>query len=105
MVFARIKTADGVIEDNLYINMGHLGHELLVNKETMLDVLRLEVRGKRYEEKKDNLREVAIEFQMMDDGESDIQLSMSERAAIEDWFRMNAGRYGLVEEFSVNGII
>lgn len=105
MVFARIKTADGVIEDNLYMNMKHLGHELLTNKETMLDVLRLEVRGKRYEEKKDNLREVAIDFQMMDDGESDIQLSMQERAMIEHWFYMNAKRYGLVEEFSVNGVI
>ena len=105
MVFARIKTADGVIEDNLYMNMKHLGHELLKNKETMLDVLRLEVCGKTYSERKEYLRTVAIFFQAKDDGEADILLSMGERAVIEDWFYMNAKRFGLVEEFSLNGII
>ena len=105
MVFARIKTADGVVEDNLYMSMGHLGHELLVNKETMLDVLRLEVCGKNYAERKEYLRTVAIFFQVKDDGETDVLLSMDERAAIEDWFYMNAKRYGLTEEFSLNGII
>lgn len=105
MVFARVRTADGITEDRVYMNMGVLGHDLHTNKETMLDVLRLVVSGKTYAERKESLRDCAICFQMKDDGDSDYQLSMSERAIIEDWFRANAERYGLVEEFSVNGII
>ena len=105
MIFARVRNKDGITEDSIYRSMGELGHDLFVGKKTMLDVLRLEVRGKTYAERKESCRECAISFQMADDGESDRQLSMNERAMIEYWFYMNAKRYGLVEEFSVNGII
>lgn len=105
MVFAKIRRSDGITEDRIYMNMGMLGHDLFSQKETMIDVLRLEVRGSNYSERKESLRDCAIDFQHKDDGESDYQLSMSERAMIEHWFYMNAKRYGLVEEFSVNGII
>lgn len=105
MVFARVKNADGIVEDAIYRSMGELGHDLFIGKKTMLNVLRLEVSGKTYAERKESLRACAICFQVADDGDSDIQLSMNELTMVEDWFHANARRYGLVEEFSLNGII
>lgn len=105
MVFARVRRADGITEERIYPKIGVLYHDLRMNGETALDALLLEVSGKTYEERKESLRGCAICFQFIDSGEADYQLSMGERATVEDWFYMNAKRYGLVEEFSVNGII
>ena len=105
MIIARIRTPEGTTEDNLYRNLNDLAHCILLRKATILDVLRLEVCGKTYAERKEHLRAVAICFQAKDDGESDIQLSMSERGIVEAWFCDRAGRYGLVQEFEENGII
>lgn len=61
------------------------------------------VRGKSRKEKKENLRNMAIDFQ------SNLcempELSYGEWAEIDDFFSFYGKQYGLLKEFQSNGII
>ena len=59
-----------------------------------------EIKGRTYAERKEYLRNMAIDFQAEDVG----GLSMCEMGEIADWFEENGRRYGLLEEFRENGI-
>lgn len=60
----------------------------------------LEVKGRTYDERKEYLRDLAIEIQHADDG----GLSWMEVSMLEEFFRANGQRYGLLREFHENGI-
>lgn len=64
------------------------------------DILPLRVSGRTYQERKDSLRDLAIEYQYADNG----GLSWGDYSLICDFFRTNGKRYGLLREFSENGI-
>ena len=57
--------------------------------------------GKTYADRKESVRNIAIDYSNMDCG----GLSWGEINCIESWFNDMAKRYGLVEEFTENGII
>lgn len=59
------------------------------------------ITGKTYQEKKENLRNLAIEYQTSDTS----GLSWGEIADIENFFTINAKRFGLIKEFTENCII
>ena len=59
-------------------------------------------KGKTYAEKKDYLRELAIDFQS---NFSSLCWSEFELAVIRNYFYVNGKRYGLLKEFKENGII
>lgn len=63
-------------------------------------VIQLAIHGKTYAERKENLRDLAINY----DHESIWGLSWGEWALIEGWFEEQGRRYGLLEEFRENGI-
>ena len=64
------------------------------------NVLRLAVSGRTYQEKKNALRALAVEYSWMNaDG-----LSWAELDAIEDFFTVAGRRFGLLAEFQENGI-
>lgn len=63
--------------------------------------LPLMVSGKTYWERKNSLRDLAIDVQCNDQG----GLSWSECKALGDFLERNARRFGLVQEFRENNII
>lgn len=64
-------------------------------------VLDFRIVGKTYREKQGSLEELAKDWQT---NFSTLAWSYSELAEIGNWFYKNAKRYGLLEEFKVNGI-
>lgn len=58
-------------------------------------VIPFKISGTTYEEKKESLRNLAIDFQTSCQG----GLSMGEMIMVESYFRENGKRYGLLEEF------
>ncbi len=70
----------------------------------ILHVIEFKSHGKTYEERKESVRNIAIDFQHAD---SDVSggLGWYEMSEVQDWFKTMAKRYGLVEEFEINAII
>ena len=66
-----------------------------------IQVLDFKISGEDYLERKYNLVELAKNWQH---NFADLPWSYSELAEIENWFYKNAKRYGLLEEFKINGI-
>ena len=64
------------------------------------ELVDLKVKGKTYKERKESLSETAHDFIRIDQG----GLSYGELAIIQNWFRTNAKRYGLLKEFEENYI-
>lgn len=62
----------------------------------------LKISGKTYAEKKENLRELAKESQILSNEEA---LSWGELAEMYTFFEKNAKKYGLIKEFRENAII
>ena len=65
------------------------------------NILRFCVRGEDYEERKDNLRDLAVAWSNADCPDC----SMMDLAKIGEFFEKNGKRYGLLAEFRENGII
>lgn len=59
------------------------------------------IKGKNYAERKECLRNIAVDYSLI---ESELNLYWSELATIQDFFRANGKRYGLLKEFSENAI-
>ena len=66
-----------------------------------IQVLDFKIVGNDYQERKNSLEDLALDWQ---NNFSYLIWSYSELAEIENWFYKNAKRYGLLEEFRVNGI-
>lgn len=69
----------------------------------VLDFIRLSLNGSSFQQRRENLRELAIETQIFD-YDSDINFSMMELATIENYFRKYGKLYGLLKEFEENAI-
>lgn len=63
-------------------------------------VRQLKIKGRTYAERRENLRNLAIDIQSADNG----GMSYSEWAILGDFFDKNARRYGLLNEFRENAI-
>lgn len=68
--------------------------------EGVTNILRFVVHGDSYKERKACVRDLAVSFQDADQG----GISYGELAAVEEWFRKNGKRYGLMDEFVENAI-
>ena len=68
---------------------------------TISAVIPLQLHGSTYAQRRESLRDIAIDIQTADNG----GLSYGEVATLTDWFTRNARRYGLVTEFRDNCII
>lgn len=64
------------------------------------NVLRLVVSGRTYQEKKNALRDIAVEYSGMDAS----GLSWAEIIAVQDFFTVAGRRFGLLDEFQENCI-
>lgn len=102
MLLSKIKRNEEASEEiNIYYNW-ELFHSDTWNptSEIITEIL-FKISGKTYQERKESLRNLAIEYQTSDTS----GLSWGELATIENFFEINAKRYGLVKEFKENCII
>lgn len=106
MFFVKVKSCvDGHTESGIY----RCEHSEMVDsvrkaKSVFLFVLPFRIVGKTYQERQESLRELAIDFQYNNDGDTDIQLSYSELADASDFFERMGRKYGLLREFRENCI-
>lgn len=66
-----------------------------------LEILKFSISGKTYKEKKENARDLAIDYQLNFSG---LSWSYGELVEINDYFEKIGKRYGLLQEFKENGI-
>lgn len=98
------------LEDVEHFNIYYknsLGWDLW-NKETFsplcksIMILDFKIKGKTYQERKNNLEELAKEWQ---NNFASYSWSYGELATIQDYFYTNAKRYGLIKTFKENVIL
>ena len=102
MVFAKMRFSDGHTESMVCNRADYVWCVLHGTKP--LFYLPFQIDGKTYQERKESLRNLAIEYQYNNDGDTDIQLSMGELADASDFFEINGKKYGLLREFRENAI-
>jgi len=102
MVFAKMRFSDGHTESMVCNRADYAWHVLHGTKP--LFYLPFQIDGKTYQERKESLRDLAIEYQYNNDGDTDIQLSMGELADASGFFEINGKKYGLLREFRENCI-
>ena len=104
MLFARIRNGDGLCEDRLYRLSDDYFRDTFSPEVETLVLIPFEIHGKTYAERKESLRNLAIDYQYAVDGDADLWLSYRELADIGDYFNRMGRRYGLLREFRENAI-
>ena len=104
MVFAKIRQNKGNYTESLFCAESKLETMKRLLDITVLRVLYFEINGRNYRERKNSLRDLAIDFQSANDGDTDVQLSIGEYGAASAYFERMGKRYGLLREFRENCI-
>ena len=106
MYFTKVKSCEDGHTESVVFEHGHsnMVDGVRAAKAVFLFVLPFRIAGNTYQERKESLRDLAIDFQYNNDGDTDIQLSMYEIAVVEDFFRRMGRKYGLLREFRENSI-
>ena len=102
MVFAKIRFSDGHTESMVCDRSDYAWH--VIHGAKPLFYLPFQIDGETYQERKESLRDLAIEYQHNNDGDTDIQLSYRELADASDFFEGMGRKYGLLREFRENCI-
>lgn len=103
MLFAKIKRGEQR-EENFYRSWSEYYADTFSPEVETLVLLPFETHGKTYAERKESLRNLAIDFQHSDDGDADLWLSYRELDDIGYYFNRMGRRYGLLREFRENAI-
>lgn len=104
MVFCKIRQNKGNYTESLFCAESDLENLKRLFDITVLRVLYFEINGRNYRERKNSLRDLAIDFQSANDGDTDFQLSIGEYGAASAYFERMGKRYGLLREFRENCI-
>ncbi len=105
MLYAKISRAGGAWkEENIYLDWDEYHKDTFSPESSALVLLPFEINGKTYRERKDEARNLAIDFHAAHAGDADINLSYRELALVSDFFLSVGRRYGLLREFRENGI-
>lgn len=99
MIFANLEQ-DGKTTAYVFDSMVGLLSATFSPDVTIRDMIPLTIGGRTYKERQNNLRELAIEVQLADDG----GLSWGEAQALCAFFEEQGRRYGLLREFRENAI-
>lgn len=102
MVFAKMRFSDGHTESMVCNQADYAWHVLHGTKP--LFYLPFEIHGKTYQERKESLYNLAVDFQHNNDGDTDVTLSYGEIGDICNFFETNGKKYGLLREFRENCI-
>lgn len=101
MILGIFKDIDGKRKENIYFTWDAWHRDTFSPAVDIEAVILFKVSGKTYTERKNNLIELAKDYQYNEQG----GLSYGELAEIYDFFEKNAKRYGLLKEFRENGIL
>ena len=104
MVFCKIRQNKGNYTESLFCAESDLERMERLLDITVLRVLPFEIGGRNYRERQNSLRDLAIDFQLTNDGDTDVQLSIGEMGAASAYFERMGRRYGLLREFRENAI-
>ena len=99
MIFANLEQ-DGRTTARLFPGWPELHAATFSPDVTPREIIPLKIGGRTYKERQNNLRNLAIDIQLADDG----GLSWDEHAALYGFFAEQGRRYGLLEEFRENAI-
>ena len=100
---AKVQLNDGKIDKMLLYN--DYDYKCIIKAYKLLELITLEVKGKTYTEKSNCLRDLAIDYQLFNTSDCDIDLSIQDMNSICSWFEQKAKLYGLTNEFRENAII
>ena len=93
-------------ENEKFLTLNNYDYNAILNSNiVILKSIVFEVRGDNYEQKRNSLRELAIDFFNLDLDGSPVDFSYNEISIISNWFEKMAGRLGLLKEFKENGIV
>lgn len=99
MFYASYADKDGKMVGHLFDNYCQYLDE--VGSATPIAIVDFKTKGSTYADRKESVRQVAIEYQHAECG----GMFMSEYADVTDWFRTVGKRYGLSAEFEEEGVI
>lgn len=100
---AKVELNNGKIDKMLLYN--DYDYKCIIKAYKLLELITLEVKGKTYTDKSNCLRELAIDYQLFNTSDCDIDLSNQDMTNICSWFEQKAKLYGLTNEFRENAII
>ena len=100
MFFASYKDAKGKEHANLYFDWNSFHADTFSPDCEIIQFIEFVVHGKNYEERKNSLRDIAIEYSYDAIGD----LSYGELYHIQNFFETMGKRYGLLREFRENCI-
>jgi hypothetical protein len=100
MFYANFIDSKGNKQANLYHGYSKWFEDSFSPDTIVNSIIDFKVIGKSYAEKKEYLRNLAIDFQST----NDCDLSYGELADIYNFFEVNGKRYGLIREFRENAI-
>lgn len=103
MVFSKMKFTDGHTESMIWLNKADYAWAVLHDCKPLF-YLPFDIEGHTYRERQESLRNLAIDFQYNNDGDTDLQLSWGEIALVEEFFDREGRKYGLLREFRENCI-
>lgn len=100
MIFSVVNFPSGDSMSCLFDSMGQLKDATSYPNVTAAHVYELKLNGKTYSDRRESLRNLAIDIQAADNG----GLSYMEMYNLQRFFERNARRYGLLTEFHENAI-
>ncbi len=103
MFYAKLKRP-AFTESNLYFDNHQYYMDTFPPDVETLEIIPFQLHGKTYADRKESVRQLAIDFQNCEDGSADINLSYRELSYIQGFFETYGKRYGLLREFRANGI-
>ena len=101
MFFAKYKDASGEIKSRLYFNCEDYYRDTFNPECEEIAVINFKVSGYGYRKKKDAARNIAIAWTNTTDVSG---LSWLDCQHVSDWFYTMGKRFGLLSEFSENGL-
>ena len=103
MFYAKLKRPT-FTESNLYFDHRQYIIDTFNPEVETLQIIPFQIHGKTYADRKENARQLAIDFQSCEDGSADINLSWYELSYIQSFFESVGKKYGLLREFRENAI-
>ena len=104
MIFAKIKQNKGNYTESIVCSENDLKQLDNLLDIDILYMLPFKISGETYSKRKNSLRNLAVEFQYNNDGDTDVQLSIGEIGAVCSYFEKHSRKYGLLSEFRENCI-
>jgi hypothetical protein len=103
MFYAAYNDTNGERQAKVYNNYKNYYNDTFSPDIERLAFVEFVVHGKTYAERKESIRNTAIDFQTAD-SEVSGGLTYSEYAEVSGWFERNGRKYGLLTEFRENAI-